>query len=330
MRLAAAGDFGEIVRRFPASRAVAGAGAFMALILVPLLPAQEADGKAAAKSPAAAKAENSGNSESGAEAEAACRAVVWKPVFQGVDVATFSAAHPRPIQAQLLRVNLKTPGVRLLATPDNGDEPGETTSQLTSSFLKAQKCQAAINAAPFDKVYPIEGQPEDIVGLQISGGKTVSPASDYPALLQMDDGTLRISRPPFPDKGIREAVCGFQVILKDGKNVATDTKLHPRTGAAISADGQTLWLLTVDGRQAGYSEGCTTVEMGTWFSALGATDAINLDGGGTTTMVLANPDGSPRIVNRPIQLGIPGRERPSGSHLGIFANPLTAAASVKE
>lgn len=318
-------DLRRFVRPFPARPAVVSAGILSVLVPVPSLPAQEAEGKATASASAAVKAGNSGNSEAGAEAEAACRAAVWKPVFQGVELATFSAARPRPVQAQVLRVSLKTPGVRLLATPDNGAEPGETTSQLTSSFLKVQKCQAAINAAPFDKVYPIEGQPEDIVGLQISGGKTVSPASDYPALLQMDDGTLRISRPPFPDKGIREAVCGFQVILKDGKNVATDTKLHPRTGAAISADGQTLWLLTVDGRQAGYSEGCTTVEMGVWFSALGANDAINLDGGGTTTMVLANPDGSPRIVNRPIQLGIPGRERPSGSHLGIFAKPLRAA-----
>lgn len=268
-----------------------------------------------------------GSPEAEAEAEAACRAAEWKPVFQGVQLATWSAASPRPIKAQVLKVDLKTPGIRLLATPDNGDEPGETTSQRTSSFLKAQKCQAAINAAPFDKVYSDEGKPEDIVGLQISGGKTVSAASDYPALLQMDDGTLRISRPPFPDKGIREAVCGFQVILKNGKNVATDTKLHPRTGAAISADGLTLWLLTVDGRQAGYSEGCTTVEMGAWFSALGATDGINLDGGGTTTMVLADAQGNPQIINRPIQLGIPGLERPSGSHLGIFAKPLPVAAA---
>lgn len=268
--------------------------------------------------------------EGEAEAEAAFRAAVWKPVFQGIDLTRVTAEQPRKISAHVLRVNTSADGIRLLATPDNGDEPGETTSQLTSSFLKARHCQAAINAAPFDKVYPDEGKPEDIVGLQISDGKIVSPASDYPALLQMDDGTLRIGKPPYPDNGIREAVCGFQIILKDGKNVATDTKLHPRTGAAISADGKTLWLLVVDGRQAGFSEGCTTVEMGAWFSALGAKDGINLDGGGTTTLVLADPQGNPQVINRPIQLGIPGRERPSGSHLGIFAKPLIGAAEEKK
>ncbi|MES2709247.1 MAG: phosphodiester glycosidase family protein [Verrucomicrobiota bacterium] len=267
--------------------------------------------------------------EPAAEAGAAFRTAVWKPVFQGVDLAKVTAARPRPVSAHVLRVNLNTPGVRLLATPDNGDAPGETTSQLTSSFLKAWHCQAAVNAAPFDKVYPGEGLPENIVGLQISGGKTVSPANDYPALVQMDDGTLRISAPPYPDKGIREAVSGFQIILRNGKNTATDTKLHPRTGAAISSDGRTLWLLAVDGRQAGFSEGCTTVEMGAWFSAMGAVDGINLDGGGTTTMVTADAQGNPQVLNRPIHLGITGRERPSGSHLGIFAKPLPASAEKK-
>ncbi|MDB6133106.1 MAG: hypothetical protein JWM59_1349 [Verrucomicrobiales bacterium] len=265
----------------------------------------------------------------GAAVEPAFRAAVWKPVFQGVDLAEITAPKPRPIRAQVLRVDLAAPGVRLLATPDNGEAPGETTSQFTSSFLKAWRCQAAVNAAPFDKVYALEGLPEDIVGLQISDGKVVSPASSHPALLQMKDGTLRISAPPFPLEEISQAVCGFQIILKNGKSIATDTKLHPRTGAAISGDGKTLWLLTVDGRQAGYSEGCTTVEMGTWFTAMGATDAINLDGGGTTTMVMADAQGNPKVINRPIQLGIPGRERPSGSHLGVFANPLSKAGNSK-
>ncbi|RYD33845.1 MAG: phosphodiester glycosidase family protein [Verrucomicrobiaceae bacterium] len=258
----------------------------------------------------------------GSEAEPAFRAAVWKPVFQGIDLAEITAPKPRPLRAQVLRVNLAVPGVRLLATPDNGEASGETTSQFTSSFLKAWRCQAAVNAAPFDKVYALEGLPEDIVGLQISDGKVVSPASDLPALLQMRDGTLRVGAPPFATDEISQAVCGFQIILKNGKSTASDTKLHPRTGAAISGDGKTLWLLTVDGRQAGYSEGCTTVEMGTWFTAMGATDAINLDGGGTTTMVMADAQGNPKVINRPIQLGIPGRERPSGSHLGVFANPL--------
>lgn len=260
-------------------------------------------------------------------ADAAFREASWKPIFEGIAVASIRLEQPRPLSIQLLKVDLKSPGIRLLATPDNGDAPGETTAQFTSSFLRAHQCQAAINAGPFDKVYPGEGKPEDLSGLQISGGTTVSPSNGYPALLVMEDGSLQISAEPFPSKGIREAVSGFQIILSQGKIVATDTALHPRTGAALSEGGKTLWLLAADGRQKGFSEGCTTLEMGQWFRAMGASEGINLDGGGTTTMVIADADGKPKILNRPIHLGKPGKERPSGSHLGIFARPLAEPAA---
>jgi len=54
---------------------------------------------------------------------------------------------------------------------------------------------------------------------------------------------------------------------------------------------------------------------------MGCTEGINLDGGGTSTLTIAGPDG-PQILNRPIHLGIPGNERVSGSHLGVRAKPL--------
>lgn len=253
----------------------------------------------------------------------------WKPVFQGVEAARVRAEAPRPLRAALLRVNLKAPGVSLVTTPDNGEKPGETDSLKTSSFLALEKCQAAVNAAPFDKVYSREGLPQDIIGLQMREGKIVSEADgNRPALYFLKNGKAAVGRPPFPLADIREAVAGFEIILKDGKNVARDTALHPRTGAGVSADGFTLYLMAVDGRQRGHSEGCTTLELADALRAAGATNAINLDGGGTTTMVLAAPDGSesPEFLNRPIHGGVPGRERPSGSHLGVRALPLPKAA----
>ncbi|MDB6069676.1 MAG: hypothetical protein JWL81_847 [Verrucomicrobiales bacterium] len=253
----------------------------------------------------------------------------WKPVFEGVSQASLTLAAPRPLRAQVLKVSLATPGLSVVATPDNGDAPGETTGQKTTNFLKAMKCQAAVNAGPFDKVSSQEGLGLDVSGLQVSGGKTVSPDNGYPALIFLADGTARIQKKPFPGKGIQEAVCGFHIILSGGKTVATDLALHPRTAAGLSADGRTMWLLVVDGRQAGYSEGCTTVEMAEWFRDMGAVSGINLDGGGTTTMVLQDAAGNPRIVNRPIHAGIPGLERPAGSHLGIRAAALGAAEGGK-
>ena len=256
---------------------------------------------------------------------AAFAAAEWKAVFQGVDHAAVTLTVPRPLRAQVMKVKMGTPGLTVVATPDNGEAPGETTGERTSTFLKRLGCQAAVNAGPFDKVTSTEGGPLDVSGLHVSEGKPVSRYNGYPVLLFDAEGRAQIRRNP-DLAGIREAVSGFQVVLWEGQITATDVKLHPRTGAGVSADGKTLWLLVVDGRQLGVSEGCTTVEMAYWLQAMGASSAVNLDGGGTTTMVVADPAGKPLVLNRPIHAGIPGQERPAGSHLGIRAKLLAAPA----
>jgi exopolysaccharide biosynthesis protein len=52
--------------------------------------------------------------------------------------------------------------------------------------------------------------------------------------------------------------------------------------------------------------------------SLGAQNAMSLDGGGSSTMVVQGKDGKPRILNSPIDKRIPGHERPVANHLGIF------------
>jgi exopolysaccharide biosynthesis protein len=76
-----------------------------------------------------------------------------------------------------------------------------------------------------------------------------------------------------------------------------------------------------DGRQPFYSQGATLYEMAELLIYYGAKDAMNMDGGGSSTLVMRNSLGVVQAVNSPIQTGIPGRERPVGNHLGIFALP---------
>ncbi len=80
-------------------------------------------------------------------------------------------------------------------------------------------------------------------------------------------------------------------------------------------------LFVVDGRQPGISEGLRTAELANVLARrCGVTDAINLDGGGSTTLAMADP--APRVVNVPVGLhDRPGTLRPVGSNLGIFAVP---------
>ena len=81
----------------------------------------------------------------------------------------------------------------------------------------------------------------------------------------------------------------------------------PRTGIGVKADG-TVILMVVDGRSQ-YSAGMTLKEFAQYLKRFGAVSAVNLDGGGSSEMVL---DG--RIMNRPSD----GVERPVSIGLGIF------------
>ena len=76
-------------------------------------------------------------------------------------------------------------------------------------------------------------------------------------------------------------------------------------------------VVLVDGRQHGYSEGVTLPELSALLVELGVHDAIELDGGGSATLVAADEDGEPRVLNSPIHSRIPGRERPVANHLGV-------------
>jgi exopolysaccharide biosynthesis protein len=79
-------------------------------------------------------------------------------------------------------------------------------------------------------------------------------------------------------------------------------------------------MVVVDGRQPGYSEGASLMELAELMLEKGAFYAMNLDGGGSSSMVTAGKNGNARLLNSPIDQHIPGRERAVGNHLGIYAS----------
>lgn len=85
---------------------------------------------------------------------------------------------------------------------------------------------------------------------------------------------------------------------------------HPRTVVGFTPEGEAL-LVVVDGRRPGYSSGMTTAESAALMRALGARDAVMLDGGGSSHMVLRGG-----TVNRPC---CDGRPRPVTTALVLYA-----------
>jgi exopolysaccharide biosynthesis protein len=243
-----------------------------------------------------------------------------------VEVAELRASEPRRLSGVALRIDLQAEGISFLATPANGEKEGETDAQLTSAFLKEHGLQAAINGAPFDIVHDQPGKPQDVHGLLVSEGKKVSKAAGAPALIIDRANRAWIEDPmtKVPESAWN-AVGGFAVVLRNGEPTGKgDANLHPRTAAGVSKDGRWLFWVVMDGRQFGHSGGVSTAELAGLCKHLGAWDAINLDGGGTSTLVVAGPDGVPQILNRPVHRGIPGQERLSACHLGLRARVLGA------
>ncbi len=85
----------------------------------------------------------------------------------------------------------------------------------------------------------------------------------------------------------------------------------------LNQDRRTLLLFIVDGRQPNYSEGVTLLELAQIAIEYGADEALNLDGGGSSTLVIEDTAGQPQVLNSPIHASIPGVERPVGNHLGV-------------
>ena len=115
------------------------------------------------------------------------------------------------------------------------------------------------------------------------------------------------------------AITGSQVLVRAGKVVAhSDHLVAPRTSVGIDADTGHVLLVALDGRQP-KATGMAMVGWARLLKGLGVDDAVNLDGGGSSTMVARNRSGtSTGVVNRPSL----GHERPVPDALTVdYAAP---------
>lgn len=102
----------------------------------------------------------------------------------------------------------------------------------------------------------------------------------------------------------RVAITGNQTLIDDGVvTVIDNTVMHPRTAVGIDRDTGEVLLLVIDGRSA-LSRGYTMLELANLMVDLGADEALNLDGGGSSTMVARGGKGRNRVVNVPSDGGL--------------------------
>ncbi len=157
-------------------------------------------------------------------------------------------------------------------------------------------------------LYRVIGRPRTY-GASLSAGAAIAAgglAVAKIAALGDSGATLRVVIGFSPDRGpIRDLLGGWPRLVVHGRSVADSADAwegtfprfsgvrHPRTGVGFSSDSTTLYLITVDGRQES-SSGMSLVEFADLMLSLGVYEGLNLDGGGSTAMVVNGA-----VVNRP-------------------------------
>ena len=136
------------------------------------------------------------------------------------------------------------------------------------------------------------GLARDFLNENVFVGDTISVLLELPpvsgAIKELVGGTPRLIR-----NGI--ATVEWQ---NEGTGQAFATDRHPRTGVGISTDSTKMYFFTVDGRQSGFSVGMSLFELADYMLEWGVHQGVNLDGGGSTTMVVRG-----QIVNSPSDAG---------------------------
>jgi exopolysaccharide biosynthesis protein len=214
--------------------------------------------------------------------------------------------------------------LRFLVTPPVRDSVPQLCTRTTSQFLDDNDMQIAVNGDEYSYMNPKDfppqnycatGDPVSPVGFAASRGKVYSQKSpDRPTLYINQKNEFTFDTP----KGkVYNAVSGERMLVVKGKKVSglDAQQFQPRTAVGINQNGRWLYLVVMDGSEAG--EGASFSEVADLLISYGVYSGMSLDGGGSSTMVIEGVDRRPRLLNTPINDNTVGKERAVANHLGI-------------
>ncbi|GAB4503851.1 MAG: hypothetical protein Fur0043_08440 [Anaerolineales bacterium] len=248
-------------------------------------------------------------------------------IFPGVTYYRKEAQNPRKIVTHVLVVDMRSNGLQFLVTPPSHPS-GTVCTRTTSTFLSEFGMSIAINGDGFDYLDPATynpsdycprgGEPAKVKSYAASRGNVYSARLPGRPILYIN--AKNVVSFDTPSGKVHNAISGDRMLVVKGKAVSglDNTVLEPRTAVGLNQNGRWLMLLVIDGRQPGYSEGVTLAELANALVSLTAYSAINLDGGGSSTMVIEGVDGKPFVLNSPIDELQAGQERAVANHLGLY------------
>ncbi|WKZ34699.1 MAG: SH3 domain-containing protein [Anaerolineales bacterium] len=250
-------------------------------------------------------------------------ASIAQNLFPGITYLRKDLTAPRQIVVHVMAINLQTAKLEFLVTP-SPDGKDVLCTRTTSKYLHEFKLHVAINGGYYSYLDVSfasrcqSGDPVRVSDYAASRGTIYSPKNTFQPTMYIGQKN-QVSFNTVEGK-VFNAVSGDRMVVVDGKvvkNLAASTP-SPRTAVGLNKNARWLTLMVVDGRQPGYSEGVTFPELAELLLSYGVTTGANMDGGGSSAMAIKGLDGSARVLNSPIDMGRPGKERAVANHLGLF------------
>jgi len=267
--------------------------------------------------------------------------------YLGITYTDRTESAPRAVHMHIAQIDLTAPGLRFKLSPPSGAR--EVVRQTTLEFMTQEHAQLAVNAH-FFLPFPSADRDAWVIGIAASDGRVYSafesPEQDYALLadapginIDRDNHAAIVHRRLRQGSGgegddgtrVREpvtlwtTVAGSAQIVTGGERSIPDLEwyraVQARTAIGLSRDGRTLTLFTVD--KSGGSEGMQVGEVADLLRRdYDVWDALNLDGGGSTTMAMEDPvTHVPALVNASSDKDT-ASGRPVGSSLAVFARPV--------
>ncbi len=254
----------------------------------------------------------------------------------GIRYALEVKTEPRLMRIHRLTVDLAKARIELAAVPaedPDGDGPALAKLEAPMSMAERSHAVALVNANRWQSLPDAEGKrhtdwreglPIETLGMVIAGGKVIGRPDDRFCGFYVDRaGKCHVGNPP-DAKDALEGVAGLPRLLEAGRRLPAskpDDPVHPRTAIGLDARARTLFIVVVDGRQEGYSMGMSVAELAEYMKGLGCTDAVNLDGGGSSILILGDAAGERRVVNDPSTKALGGKS---------VARPIPVSLVVRE
>ena len=240
------------------------------------------------------------------------------PGVQALEMRILSATG-LAVKMFVLEVDLKEAHLTMKASSPNEEGKLKTKQQMTLQALAYDKPGSRVLAAVNGDFFAKDGTPQGIYyrnGTCLKGTMTDNVCTFFAITKNKKAIIGSYDEYDSYKEDIQEAVGGRVRLMTNGNVLPqTVTALEPRTAIGVT-DDNVVYILVADGRNFWYSNGMRYAEMGAVMKALGAKNAINLDGGGSSTFIIRKiagfEDGRFAIRNWPYDNGGVEREVANG------------------